>query len=284
MIGFTKRNLKVFFRDKASVLMSLLAVFVIIGLHVLFLGDIWATGFSDVPDARQIMDSFTMAGLLAVTSVTTAMGVFGIMIADKAQKIMKDFYSSPIKKSKIAGGYILSAFIVGFLMSVIAFVFAQLYIVADGGEMMSLLVIIKILALLVLAAFTNTAIVFFIVSFFKSTNAFATASTIIGTLIGFITGIYLPIGTLPEAVQWVVKLFPVSHAAALMRQVMTAKALDESFAGASAQTISEFKETLGITFHFGDHVVTSFESIIILLITAILFYGLAIYNVSRKRG
>jgi len=38
MIGFAKRNLLIFFRDKAAVFFSLLAVFLIIGLYALFLG------------------------------------------------------------------------------------------------------------------------------------------------------------------------------------------------------------------------------------------------------
>ena len=37
--NFMKRNLRLFFRDKMSVFFSLLSVFIIIGLYVLFLGD-----------------------------------------------------------------------------------------------------------------------------------------------------------------------------------------------------------------------------------------------------
>ncbi|MDF2686761.1 MAG: hypothetical protein K0S55_1944, partial [Clostridia bacterium] len=40
MITIAIRNLKLFFRDKSGVVMSFLAVFVILGLYVLFLGDI----------------------------------------------------------------------------------------------------------------------------------------------------------------------------------------------------------------------------------------------------
>ena len=49
MISFSLRNLKLFFKDKAAVFFSLLAVFIIIGLYALFLGDVWTDSFSDVP-------------------------------------------------------------------------------------------------------------------------------------------------------------------------------------------------------------------------------------------
>ncbi|WP_410771383.1 ABC transporter permease [Fontibacillus sp. BL9] len=283
MIGFTKRNLKIFFRDKSSVFFSLLAVFIILGLYVLFLGDVWTSNLNDVPGAREMMDNWIIAGMLAVTTFTTSMGAFGIMINDKTQKISKDFYSSPLSRNSIAGGYVLSAFIIALIMSVVTLVLGEIYITANGGAMMSLPVLLKVLVLIVLSAFVNTAIIFFIVSFFKSQNAFATASTIIGTLIGFITGIYLPISMLPEGVQWIIKLFPVSHAAALFRQVMMEAPIASSFEGMPSENAAEFKDMMGVTFNFGDYTTTATTSILVLIVTAVVFYGLSVYRASLKK-
>ncbi len=282
MISFTIRNLKVFFKDKSAVFFSLLAVFIIIGLYVLFLGDIWASNLHDLPGTRFLMDSWIMAGLLAVTSVTTTMGAFGIMIEDKVKRITKDFIASPIKNSSIVGGYILSAVIIGIIMSLVTLILAEIYIVAYGGKMMSAAVFAKVLGLILLATVSNSALVLFLVSFFKSNNAFATASTIIGTLIGFLTGIYLPIGMLPEAVQWIIKIFPVSHAAVLFRQVMMETPLSESFAAAPAASLGEFKEMMGVTFTFGHTEIAPLVSVAILVGAAFAFYGLSILNLSRK--
>ena len=41
MISFVSRNLKVFFRDKTAVFFSLLAVLIVLGLYIFFLGDVW---------------------------------------------------------------------------------------------------------------------------------------------------------------------------------------------------------------------------------------------------
>lgn len=212
MINFTVRNLKVFFKDKTSVFFSLLAVFIIIGLYALFLGDAWTGSFGDMPGVRYLMDSWIIAGLLAITSLTTTMGAFGIMVDDKVRKINKDFMSSPLKRSSIAGGYIFSAYIIGIIMSIAALLLSEIYIISNGGELLGGIVLLKVFTLILLATFTNTSIVLFLVSFFRSANAFTTASTVIGTMIGFLTGIYLPIGQLPGGVQWAIKLFPVSHA------------------------------------------------------------------------
>ena len=283
MLTFAQRNLKLFFRDKSAVFFSLLAVFIIIGLYALFLGDVWTDSLSELSNARQLMDSWIMAGLLAVTSITTTMGAFGVMVDDRSKKIDKDFASSPIKKGRLAGGYLLSAYMIGVIMSALAFLLVQLYIVISGGEWLDFFSVLQSMGLILFTCFVNTSLVFFVVSFFKSQNAFATASTVIGTLIGFITGIYLPVGTLPEAVQLVVKAFPVSHAAALFRQVLMKSQMEKAFEHAPAAYLEEFQETMGVTFRFGDYTVTPVVSVLILLFTAVLFYALATLNLSRKR-
>lgn len=283
MLSFGIRNLKIFFKDKSSVFFSLLAVFIIIGLYALFLGDMLLSGFEGVYGARFIMDSWVMAGLLGVTSVTTTMGAFGIMVEDRAKKINKDFIASPIKNYKIVGGYIFSSIIVGIIMSLITMILAEGYVLINGGELMGVVTLMKVLGLIILSTFANTSIVLFIVSFFNSSNAFATASTVIGTLIGFLTGIYVPIGQLPEVAQWAIKCFPVSHAVSLFRQVLMEAPMASSFVGAPTKAIAEFKESMGVTFNFNGTVITPIVSVVILITTAVLFYALSVLNISRKR-
>ena len=284
MKTFTKRNLLLFFRDKSTVFFSLLAVLIIIALYVVFLGDVWLSdSMKGIENINTLMNSWLVAGLLAVASVTTTMGAFGVMIDDKARKINKDFYSSPIKKSSITGGYIGSACLIGVVMSIITALVSQIYIVLSGGEWFSLMVYMKIFCLTLFTSITNTSLVCFIVSFFKSHNAFSAANTIIGTLIGFLTGIYLPIGSLPEAVQTAIKIFPVSQAASLFRKVLMEDGMSKVFDGIPVEHLDGFKEYMGVTFSFGSNEVSTFSSILILAGTAVVFYCLSLLNMSRKR-
>ena len=282
MITIAKRNMKLFFMDKYSVFFSLLAVFIIIGLYVLFLGDVFSSDMDEFPNPAFLMNSWIMGGMLAVTAITTTMGAFGIMVEDRSNKILKDFYTSPLKRTKLAGGYIIASVAVGIIMTLVTLVLAEIFIVAKGGELLELDTMLRVLGLIVLSVVSGSSMVFFMVSFFSSNNAFATASTVLGTLIGFLTGIYVPIGSLPDGVQFVIKCFPPSYAAAMLRQNMMQKAIDVNFAGIPAQYTDSFKETMGVILKFGDHVVTTQESILILIATTVLFYGLSVINLSRK--
>lgn len=279
---FIIRNLKIFFRDKSAVFFSLLAVFIIIGLYVLFLGDMVANSVPNIENPRYLMDSWIMAGLLAVISITTTMGAFEIMVNDKSKNISKDFYCAPLKRSAIAGGYLMSAYIIGIIMSLTALIIVEAYILLGGGELLPFGSILITVLLILLSVISSSSLVFFIVSFFRSQNAFATASTIIGTLIGFLTGIYIPISALPGAVQFVIKVFPVSHSAVLFRQVFMEIPLEQAFAGAAGETVLSFKEGLGVIFTFGEHVISPVASIVYLLFSAALFFGLAVLNLSKK--
>ncbi|MGE5390326.1 MAG: ABC transporter permease [Deltaproteobacteria bacterium] len=279
---FTNRNLKLYFRNKSAVLFSLMAVFIIIGLYALFLGDVWLDGSLGIKHAGFLMDTWLIGGIMAVTSTTATMGAFGIMVEDKAKKIYKDFYSSPVTRASLTGGYLAAAFIIGVFMSVVALVIGQIYIIMQGGELLGMEASIKVSGLVLLNTITNTAMVGFVVSFFNNQNSFSTASTILGTLIGFLTGIYLPIGNLPEAAQYIVKLFPPSYGAALFRQIMMEKPIDMAFAGIPIDKLDSFEEYMGVFYRFGEHTITTLESFAILTGTALVFYLLSVWNLSRK--
>ena len=137
MIPIIGRNIKIFFRDKANVFFSLLAVLIIIGLYVFFLGKNLTSALGDSVGAQYVMDSWIMSGVISVSGVTTTMGAFAVMIDDRANKILKDFTVSPIRSSRLAGAYILSSVVVGFIMSLVTFVLAEAYIFLNGGELLA---------------------------------------------------------------------------------------------------------------------------------------------------
>jgi multidrug/hemolysin transport system permease protein len=282
MTGIIKRNLLVFFRDRSSVFFSMLAPFIVIGVYVLFLGNAYSDGFGGM-DVTFMMDRWIMAGLLGVTIISTTMGAFAIMVADRSKNTLKDFYSSPVSRSKLTGGYVISSFIIGFIMTLITFALAEIFIVSRGGEVLGLTAFLKTLGILVLTNLCNTAIIFFVVTLLSSENAFATASSIVGTMVGFLTGIYVPIGSLPDAVQWVIKIFPPSHSVSLLRQVMMEKPLAETLAADTEGKLEGIKEELGIVLKVGSHDIPPIVSVLLLVVCGAVFYILSIYSLSRKK-
>ena len=283
MISFVSRNLKVFFRDKTAVFFSLLAVLIVLGLYIFFLGDVWVDSFPNIKGVKNLMNCWIIAGLIGVTSVTANMGAFGTMIEDKSKNKIKDFYVSPIKKSKIVGGYIISSFIVGSMMSVVTLIISQIYLVYSGVDVLNFKELTEVFLIILMTSLSNSAMILFIVSLFSSEKAFSTASTIVGTLIGFITGIYLPISMLPDSVQIIVKLFPTSHGISILRQIFMKKQMDISFADVTTNYINEFKESMGVVYYINDKLVSNTTSVFILIASTIIFFFLAVLILYKKK-
>ena len=283
MISFVSRNLKVFFRDKTAVFFSLLAVLIVLGLYIFFLGDVWVDSFPNIKGVKNLMNCWIIAGLIGVTSVTANMGAFGTMIEDKSKNKIKDFYVSPIKKSKIVGGYIISSFIVGSMTSVVTLIISQIYLVYSGVDVLNFKELTEVFLIILMTSLSNSAMILFIVSLFSSEKAFSTASTIVGTLIGFITGIYLPISMLPDSVQIIVKLFPTSHGISILRQIFMKKQMDISFADVPTNYINEFKESMGVVYYINDKLVSNTTSVFILIASTIIFFFLAVLILYKKK-
>jgi multidrug/hemolysin transport system permease protein len=286
MTVLISRHLKVFFRDKTSVFFSLLAVIIILALYLLFLGDVWAQDLVKAVGAKEstkaLVSSWIMAGILAITSITTVMGAFGTIVDDRVNNIIKDFKSAPVSDTKVAYSYIFASFIIGLIMTLFTFVIAEIYIVISGGELLPFISMLKVFGIVALSSLCSTAMISLLVSFFKSQAAFGTASTVIGTLIGFLTGIYIPIGALPSAVQLAIKLFPIAHSAQLLRQIMIEPLGQQVFAGVPQAVVEEFQETMGITFRLGGEAIGASTSLLIISGATVLFFVLSALRFSKK--
>lgn len=282
ILSLIKRNLKLYFRDKMSVFFSMLGVFIIILLFVLFLGDLML-GY--VPSSvegsgvniRFLMDSWIMAGVITVATITTTLGAYGTIVNDYSTGVINDFKVSPIKRTSLVLSYIISSCVVGFIMSTFSLIFAEIYIISAGGELMSFVGFIKVFGIIILSVLMSSSIVFLIIAFVKSNNAFGAVSTVFGSIIGFLMGVYIPIGGLPTGIQGLIKFFPFAHSAVLLRQVMMSEAMDLSLMPQS------FLQFTGVNFVYNNTIFPVFGHILLILGVTIVFFGLGVIVTSRKR-
>lgn len=286
ILVFAWRNIRLFFRDKTSVFFSFLSVLIIVGLYALFLGDAQVKNLEatvgSVDGARFLVDSWIMAGIIAVNTVTITLGAFGIMVQDESKKIIKDFAVAPIKRSWLVASYVLSAWFIGIVITTVAFLVGELYIVLSGGELLPLGSMLQVLGIVALCVFSASSMVFLTVSFIKSDSAFSTLSTIIGTLIGFLAGIYIPIGVMPQAVQEVVKVIPITHGAVLLRQVFMERPINDVFAGAPTAAVGDYRSAMGIDMTLFGHTLSTGTMVLFLFVTGIVFFVLSVYRISRR--
>ena len=266
IFNLTKRNLLVYIRDKALVFFSLLSMLIVLGLMVVFLGQMnvdtvteMLTEYGGIRDVQKDLDHatylvsmWTVAGILIVNAITVATTVMGIMIHDQEKNILNSFYVAPVNRLKIALGYIFSTFVITTIICILTLALSEVYIFIVAGECLSLLSTIKAIGVILLTVFMSSCIMYLAALFVKSESAWSGLATIVGTLIGFIGAIYLPMGALPESVQNVLKGLPILHATSIMRKICTQDAIIKTFDGFPDEFLTEYKEVMGITVTMGE--------------------------------
>eukprot|EP01156_Anaeramoeba_ignava_P015345 Anaeramoba_ignava/a612846_5.p1 GENE.a612846_5~~a612846_5.p1 ORF type:complete len:293 (-),score=-5.20 a612846_5:371-1249(-) len=282
-----KRNVRLYLRDKAAVFFSFLSVVIILALYILFLGklqvDAINSSFGDNGNNAWLVSSWIMAGILTVSTITVPLGAVGNLIDDRADNILSDFYVSPINRNTLALSYLISAWVIGAIMVFFNLVIGLIYVMMQGGEFPSIIQFLELVLVMILSIMSFSSFFFFMSLFMKTRNAYGTLSTLVGTFVGFLGGIYIPIGQLGETVQKVMNAIPVAHAVTLMRQIYMEGAVNAVFEGAPSEYYNSYANMFGLTIYFGDYQMQPYQMVLSLVLFMLVFYGLSVIRLSKNK-
>ena len=113
-----RRNLRIYVRDRAGVLLSLLSAFILLLLYLLFLGKIQVDNLEESvagassDDVGRYIGSWVYAGIIMITPITTGLAALQTYVDDKVSGRFKEFRVSPIRRTQLILGYQLSAVLV----------------------------------------------------------------------------------------------------------------------------------------------------------------------------
>ena len=237
---------------------------------------------ADERNAAYLIQLWTLAGILVVNAVTVTLTVTGIMVQDETEKRLMAFYVTPVSRLKLSLGYILSAWLVGTGMCLLTLAAGEGYFTLQGYGLLKAGRVLALVGMIALNTFVFAAIAYLFALSVHNSSAWSGLLTIIGTLVGFVGGIYLPMDSLSAPVQSALKCLPVLHGASMMRQVCTEEAIGEAFAGMPRGAEDIFREAMGISVMAGEHKISSGEQVLILLLYAIIAIGAGAV-LSRRR-
>lgn len=277
MIPLFVRHTKLFFKDKASLFFSVLSVLIIILLYILFLAENISSNLSNFQDRDLFTFLWMFAGVLAVTTATTPLGALGKSIEDRVSQREEDFLIAPIKRSTLIYSYIGYAFFIGCLLTFLLFIFGYTYVYFKYN--VTLVLSFSMVVVLLFSLFMHTLLFHLIVSRLPTMAAFSGFSTILGTLIGFLAGIYVPIGLLPTYIQKVIIVFPTTQAAVLLRNFFLDDILVSFKKALTKEAYQEIVKTLGVEIYWNEGLLSSSYSWTYLLgLTGFLLVFILISN------
>ncbi len=292
-----KRNILVFIRDYAAVFFSVLSMLIILLLMVVFLGKmntdnvLWLLSeyggerdaLQDEKNAQYLIQMWTLAGILTVNTVTVSLTVMQTMVRDEVKGHLASFYVAPVKRIKIVFGYILASWAIGSGMSFLTLLVGEAYMVMQGYAFLGACVMMKALGMIMLNAFVYSTIGYLLALFIHSESAWGGMLTVIGTLVGFLGGIYLPISQLSDNIVKVLKCLPVLHGTVMMREVLTGDAIATTFAGLPELVPELFAKEIGITLWNGEAQITLENQILVLVLYAIIAIVVATIISKRRK-
>ncbi len=290
----TKRNIKVFFKDKGMFFTSLITPIILLVLYATFLAKIYKDSFAgSLPEGMTVPESLIngtvgaqlFSSLLAVVCVTVAFCSNLLMVQDKINGAKKDFYVTPVKKYKLALSYYVGSLLTTLIICLVATLACFGYL-AIVGWYLSFVDVLLILLDVVLLTMFGVALSS-IINIFLSTNGQASAvGTVVSAGYGFICGAYMPISQFGIGLQRVLMFLPGTYGTSLIRNHSLSGVYREmTNQGFPAEVIEGIKDSIDCNLYFfGNKVSTGAMYGVLIGSIAVLIgvYVLIMYLRSKK--
>ena len=277
-----KRNIKLFFKDKAMFFTSLITPAILLVLYATFLGKVYRDSFmTSLPDGFSLSDKIIdglvggqlMSSILAVSCVTVAFCSNFLMVQDKANGTIKDLKISPVKPSVLSLSYYVATFLSTLIICFTATAICLLYIAFVGWYMSVSDVLLLILDVFMLVLF-GTALSSLINLFLSTQGQLSAVGTIISAGYGFICGAYMPIYSFSKGLQKVIVFLPGTYGTSLVRNHSMQGVLAEmQTEGVPTEVISGIKDALDCNLYFFDNKVNTPMMYVILGVAIALLVG-----------
>ena len=293
----TGRNMKLYLRDRGAVFFSLLSTIIVICLMVFFLGDMSVNGLLDLLESFSTKDyeqnkenaellilAWTCAGILSINAVTVSLAVYSGMIKDRMSGRLNAIYTAPLHRLKIALGYIAAAWTASVFVCILTLAITETYGVINGLTVYTFAEHMELTAMIMVNSFVYAALMYPLAMAAKTEGAWSGFGTVVGTLVGFLGGIYIPIGTLSDGIAGLMKCTPVIYGTAMFREIMTRTIMETTFEGVPADVAEEYGKAMGIRLAVSDYTLQVRDEWMILFVCGMIFLtvGMCVLKYGKK--
>ena len=232
-LGLTKRNLLLFFKDKQSILFSLLTSMIVLALYLLFLKDTFVnamdSAINQFPGLSSLIDKndkdmfanlILLTGILGSAMITVPYNCLITLVKDRENKVDYDILATPLKRGQIILSYFVSAAFSSVILTGIILAVGLTIICMHGDIYLGAIDILKAFGVVALGSISATSIFMIVVLFLKSVSASGALFGLLSAVSGFVIGAYIPISQFSEAIQTVCNIFPASQITIVLRNVL----------------------------------------------------------------
>ena len=298
-IGFTKRNLLIYFKDTLAVIFSLLTSIIVLVLYLLFLKGTFISAFTGTmngledlisgADIDTMVNGILLSGILGSAMITIPYTCLQTIVKDREAGVDSDICATPVKRWQIILSYFTASCISAFLMTSVILTIGLVVLSSMGSLYLTVPAILSAYGIVLLGSVSSTALFMVIVLLFKSSST-CTAFGILCAASGFVIGAYIPLSQFSSGVRTFCNLFPACHITSLIRNVLLSGVADNintSIGGLdNGAFISAVKETFSFNALTFGNTCTGTVSVIYVAAAALLCIAAmtVIYNKTYKKN
>ncbi|WP_281975360.1 ABC transporter permease [Halobacillus litoralis] len=219
ILAIWQRDVIKFFRDRPRILGSFAMPFMFL---ILFgsgmsgaMSSMMGGASPDSPLADFDFVQFMFPGIIGLTVFTTAIFSSLSVVQDKEFGYMKEILVSPISRISIAIGKVLGGSTVAVIQGLMMLIFVPFI-----GVSISFLMIIKLIPVMFLVAFTLSSIGLLIASTLKTSQGFQMVVQVLIFPMLFLSGAMFPLNGTPAWMNVLVKINPLTYSVDMFKKVI----------------------------------------------------------------
>lgn len=267
LIALTKRNIKLYFKDKTTFFMSLITPIILLILFVLFLKNIYVNSIDSVLEPINIeisnrvkqgfVASWLVSSIISTSAVSISFCSSTLMVNDKLTKAEIDLDVSPLPFYIKKLSYLLSTFISTSIIMLIVLAIGFIYIAFVGWYLTFIDVLRIIISTLLLTLF-GTTLSCIIFSFVKTQGGISTIATLVSSCYGFMSGAYTPLSQYPTTIVNILGFNPGIYANSILKYSFMSGAvnqIDNKLPAEYDSVIQGIKNEFDLNYYFfGNHI------------------------------
>lgn len=291
MSYLTLRNIKLYFKDKMTFLVSLITPLILLVLFIAFLKSTYEDSILSIIQGfdldQSLIDALTggwlFSSVLATSCITIAF-CSGMMVIDKINRANIDFMVSPVKKSTLQLSYVLANLFSTFIITFVLLIVGLIYLACVGFYITFVDILLVVFGIIITSLF-GTILANIIWTFTHSQGVVSGVCTLVSALYGFICGAYMPIRTMGQGMQYFVSLLPGTYATVLFRQGFLNSVLNRMRETLPQGMINGIASGFDVKMSFFGHDVSTLALILVISISTIVLLGVFLFiNKFKKKN
>lgn len=203
------RNVKLFVRNRVQ----LILIFIMPFFYLYLISTIFKS--ADIGNPV----SYVLAGIVIIVVFQTSLNIATSTIDDIVSGYMKEVLVSPVKRIQIVIGQILSSTTIATFQEIMILILGYFI----GMKYTSIITPIAVIGSMIFVGLVFSTFGLFLATTVKNSQTFQIVSIAVTTPITFLCGVYVPLSLLPNGLQYIALINPMTYATAFFRTLSLEK-------------------------------------------------------------